>query len=173
MAGQVFYEDVREGMEIPSLVKHPTTRQLVMWAMASGDLYEIHYDRDFAKSHGLDSVILHGRLKAAFLGQLLTDWMGTEGVLKKMSCQYRGIDVPGQDILVKGTVTKKYVQNGEHCVELEIWTENPRGIKTTPGSAVVTLPSREQACQSARNDESAEDRIAGTSSSAKRGLSIG
>jgi len=47
---QVFYEDVSEGMEIPSLLKHPTTRQLVMWAGGSGDLYEIHYDKDFAKS---------------------------------------------------------------------------------------------------------------------------
>ena len=87
MAEQVFYGDASQGMEIPSLTKHPTTRQLVMWAGASGDLYELHYDKDFAKSQGLNGVIVHGRLKAAFIGQLIADWIGTEGILKKLTCQ--------------------------------------------------------------------------------------
>ncbi len=141
---QVFYEDVSEGMEIPSLTKHPTTRQLAMWAGGSGDFYEIHYDKDFANRQGLDGVIVHGRLKAAFIGQLITDWIGTEGSLSKLTCQYRGIDVPEQDIIVRGKVTKKYMKDGENCVELEVWTENPNGEKTTPGTALVVLPSRSQ-----------------------------
>ncbi|TET43526.1 MAG: dehydratase, partial [Dehalococcoidia bacterium] len=98
MRSRVFYEDVNEGAEIPALSKHPTTRQLVMWAGGSGDYYELHYDKDFAKSQGLDGVIVHGRLKLAFMGQLITDWIGTEGVLKKLTCQYRGMDVPEKDI---------------------------------------------------------------------------
>lgn len=144
MAGQVFYEDISEDMEIPSLTKHPSTRQLVMWAGASGDLYEPHYDKDFAKGQGLDGVIVHGRLKAAFIGQLITDWIGTEGVLKKLTCQYRGIDVPDQDIIMRGKVRKKYIKDGEHCVELDVWTENVKGEKTTLGTALVVLPSRNQ-----------------------------
>jgi hypothetical protein len=31
---------------------------------------------------------------------------------------------------------------GETRIELEIWIENTRGEITTPGSAVVVLPSR-------------------------------
>jgi acyl dehydratase len=110
MQGGVCYEDVNEGTETPALTKHPTTRQLVMWAGASGDFYEIHYDKDFARSQGLDGVIVHGRLKLAFMAQLITDWIGTDGVLKKLTCQYRGMDVPHTDITVKGTVTKKYLK---------------------------------------------------------------
>ena len=63
---------VKAGEEIPELVKHPTTRQLVQYAGASGDFYEIHYDQDFARSTGLPGVILHGLLKAGFLAQLVT-----------------------------------------------------------------------------------------------------
>jgi len=144
MAGQVFYEDVSEGMEIPSLTKRPSTRQLVMWAGASGDLYELHYDKDFAQSQGLNGVIVHGRLKAAFIGQLLTNWIGTEGMLKRLTCQYRGMDIPDQNIIMKGKVREKRITGGEHYVELDVWTENPRGEKTTPGTALVTLPSRNQ-----------------------------
>ena len=41
---------VKVGDELPELVKHATTRQLVQYAGAQGDFYEIHYDRDFARS---------------------------------------------------------------------------------------------------------------------------
>ena len=57
---------VNAGDEIPELVKHPTTRQLVQYAGAQGDFYEIHYDQEYARSVGLPGVILHGLLKAAF-----------------------------------------------------------------------------------------------------------
>jgi acyl dehydratase len=142
MAKQLYYEDVEVGMELPTLVKCPSSRQLVMWAGASGDYYEAHYDKDFAQGVGLPGTIVHGRLKAAFLAQLITDWIGDEGFLKKLSCQYRGMDFPAQEIRCKGKVTKKYLQDDEHYVECEIWTENPKGEKTTPGTAVAILPSR-------------------------------
>jgi len=142
MAKQVYYEDVEEGKEIPQLVKNPTTQQLVKWAGASGDYYQIHYDKDFAQAAGLSGVIVHGRLKSSFLGQLMSDWVGEEGWVKKISVQHRGMDFPGEQLTCKGTVTKKYIQDGEHIVELEIWTENPRGEKTAPATATVALPSR-------------------------------
>ena len=142
MAGQVFWEDVSEGSEIPPLVKNPTTRQLAQYAGASGDFYEIHYDKDFAESTGLPGVIIHGALKNAFLGQLVTDWAGPLGMVKQLTCQYRGMDVPGEPITARGTVSRVYRENGENLVECQIWLENAKGENTTPGSATVALPSR-------------------------------
>ncbi len=142
MAEQVHWEDVTEGMDLPPLAKHPTTRQLVRYAGASGDFYEIHYDKDFAQGTGLDGAILHGALKNAFLGQLMTQWMGPHGSLKKLSCQYRGMDFPGRPVTVKGTVTRKYQEGGQNLVDCDIWLENSEGQKTTPGTATVALPSR-------------------------------
>ena len=141
---QTYFEDVEAGQEIPSLTKHPTTRQLVKWAGASGDFYQIHYDKDFAQAQGLTGVIVHGWLTFSFLGQLLTDWIGAEGWIRKVSVSYRGMNYPGEDTLLKGKITKKYIQDAEHIVELEIWAENSRGEKTTPGRAVVALPSRKE-----------------------------
>jgi acyl dehydratase len=142
MADQVYWDDVSEGMDLPSLAKHPTTRQLVQYAGASGDYYEIHYDQEYAKSIGLDSLIIHGALKNAFLGQLVTQWMGPLGRLRRLSCQYRGMDSPGNPITAKGAVTRKYQEEGEHLVDCEIWLENAEAQRTTPGSATVVLPSR-------------------------------
>jgi hypothetical protein len=52
------------------------------------------------------------------------------------------MDMPKHEITVRGTVAKKYQQDGENVVELDVWTENAEGKKTTPGTAVVALPSR-------------------------------
>jgi hydroxyacyl-ACP dehydratase HTD2-like protein with hotdog domain len=126
---------VQVGEEIPELVKHPTTRQLVKYAGAQGDFYEIHYDQDFARSVSLPGVILHGLLKAAFLGQLVTDWLGDRGTLKTFEVSYRGIDQPGRPYRCRGRITK--VDGAE--VELEVWGEDPDGNRTTVGSAAVSM----------------------------------
>ena len=142
MVEQLYYEDVAVGSEIVPLVKQPTTRQLVMWAGASGDYSPIHYDKDFAQSRGLSGVIVHGQLIGSFLGQLMTDWIGEQGMLRKLSCSYRGMNYPGEALICQGKVTKKYVEDGEHYVECSLWVENPKGEKTVSGKAIVILPSR-------------------------------
>ncbi len=142
MEEQIYWDDVTEGMDMPPLVKNPTTQQLVKYAGASGDYYQIHYDKDFAKGNDLEDVILHGALKNAFLGQYMTDWMGPLGSLAMLSCQYRGMDSPGRPITAKGSVTRKYQEEGRNLVDCEIWLENTDGQKTTPGAATVELPIR-------------------------------
>jgi hydroxyacyl-ACP dehydratase HTD2-like protein with hotdog domain len=143
MTDQIYYEDIEEGGEVTGLVKYPTTMQLVKYAGASGDYYQIHYDKDFALASGLPGVIVHGWLALAFLGQMLTDWLGEKGTLVKLSGSYRGINRVNEDIICNGKITKKYIEEDKHLARIEIWAENPRGDKTVTGTAVVVLPSRE------------------------------
>jgi acyl dehydratase len=126
---------VTVGEELTELVKHPTTRQLVQYAGAQGDFYEIHYDQAYAQSVGLPGVILHGLLKAAFLGQLVTDWLGDRGTLKTFEVSYRGIDVPGRPYRCRGRVTK--VEGDQ--VEVEVWGEDSDGNRTTLGTATLEM----------------------------------
>ena len=142
MAAQIYWEDVEVGSELPPLVKEPTSQQLVKWAGASGDFYQIHYDKDYALGNNLPGILVHGPLKSAWLGQLLSDWVGEGGKIKKYGCSHRGMDVPGDKLTCKGTVANKYVEGDEHLVECDIWLENSKGEKTTPGKAVVSLPSK-------------------------------
>ena len=71
-----------------------------------------------------------------------SDWIGEPGTLKKLSCQYRGMDVPGDTLTCKGKVVRKYRERQEYLVDCEIWLENSKGEKTTPGAATVALPSK-------------------------------
>lgn len=142
MTDQVYWDDVNEGDEIPELRKNCSTQQLVQWAAASGDFYQLHYDLNFAKSTGLDNIIVHGALKNAFLGQLLHQWVAPQGMVKDFGCQYRAMDYPDRDMICRGVVTGKHVEGDDHIVELDVWTEDPEGQKTSPGTAKVILPAR-------------------------------
>ena len=124
---------VFEGQELPELVKHPTTRQLVQYAGAQGDFYEIHYDQAYAQSVGLPGVILHGLLKAGYLAQLVTDWLGDDGTLESFEVSYRGVDQPGHPYRCRGKVTGVV---GDRA-EVEVWGEGESGGRTTVGKAAV------------------------------------
>lgn len=153
MAKQIYWEDVEVGTEVTPLQKIATTRMLVKWAGASGDFNPLHYDSIFSESQEVGRPIIHGALKRQWLVQLVTDWMGSEGTLRKFSCSYRAMDHPrpmkttrvfqdGETWWCKGKVTKKYVNGEDHCVDCEIGVENGQGEVTTPGKATVILPSR-------------------------------
>ena len=153
MAKQLYWEDVEVDSEITPLSKVASTRMLVKFAGASGDFNPLHYEDAFAASQGVGKPIVHGQLKRAWLAQLITDWIGEQGTLKKFSCQFRGMDYPrpmktivepqeGETWWCKGKVTSKYIEGAEHWIECEIWVENGKGERTTPGSAIVVLPSR-------------------------------
>ena len=137
MNKNLHFEDIKEGMEIPTIKKNPTTQQLVKYAGASGDFYQIHYDMEYAKNNGLPWVILHGALKNAFLGQLITDWIGTSGKLKMLEVQYKGMDLPGTPVYAKGIVSKIIDENNIDC---DLWLETESGDKTTIGKATIQLP---------------------------------
>ena len=48
----------------------------------------------------------------------------------------------GEAAVTTGTVTRKWQENGENLVEIEVQTEISRGTSVGPGPVVVALPSR-------------------------------
>ena len=153
MSKQLFYDDVEVNTEVAPLAKVATTTMLVKFAGAIWQFSPIHYDDVFASTQAQRKLTVPGRLKQAWLAQMMTDWIGEEGFLKKLACFYIKTDYPrhmktifepaeGETWWCKGKITKKYSKNNEHYVECDIWVENGAGEMTAPGSATVILPSR-------------------------------
>lgn len=134
------WDDVKEGQPLPEIRKAPGVTQLVKYAAGSGDFNPLHHDYAFPQAKQLGSIIVHGRFKYASLGEVVSNWLGHAGRIRKLSCQYRGMDLPNKEFLCKGVVRKKSTDGGQKVVELDIWAENAEGKKTTPGSAVVVFP---------------------------------
>ena len=141
-APSLWFEDVAIGAELPDLVKEPDTRQLVMYAGASQDFVAIHYDHKVAAEAGHPKVIIHGALKSAWLGELVTGWMGSTGRLLELDVSYRAIDFPDDTATCVGKVTDTRIEDGVGLVEVEIGLRNHEGQITTPGRALVSLPTK-------------------------------
>jgi acyl dehydratase len=80
--------------------------------------------------------------RVAWFGHLMTNWMGDDGFLKKLDVTVRDMHFLGDTLWCKGKVARKYVEGGEHLVDCELWGENQKGQRISPGCATVALPTR-------------------------------
>jgi len=135
----ITWEEIREGTALPRLEKRPGVTQLVKYAAGSGDFNPLHHDYSFPQAKQIGSIIVHGRFKYAALGELVSNWLGHRGRIRKISCQLRGMDFPDQPIVCTGKVARKWEESGERLAQLTIWTENGDGKQTTPGEAIVVF----------------------------------
>lgn len=142
---QVYWEDVEIGQEIPTSysLKLNMTR-ICMQVSGTQDYYPVHHDRDFARSQGVPDMFMNTGFLTAAVGRLITDWIGLDGMLKKFRIEMRKMNLFGETMTVKGKVTDKRIENGEHCVDADVWCETDRMGVTTPCKATIVLPVREQ-----------------------------
>lgn len=127
------------GDELPPLTKTLERLDLVRYAAGSGDFNPLHYDPDFPQAREIGDNIVHGRLKYAALGQLVSDWLGHRGFVRRISASYRGMDRRGTTFTCHGRVTGVREEDGRRVVELELWTSGADGRRTTEGAAEVAL----------------------------------
>lgn len=143
MPSQVFYEDVAEGQEIPSLRKDVTTVNILMYVAAVWLMDRIHFDHPFAtKRRGLPDVVAPGNMGGDYYAQLLSELAGEKGQVRRMSFQFRSFMLAGDVLDVGGKVVKKTVSDGQGLVELELWIKNGSGVNCVPGKGLVELPMR-------------------------------
>ncbi len=103
----------------------------------------LHWEHERAQEIGLPLAYDYGDMRMNWLTHLVTNWMGDDGWLWKLTGQMRAFNFIGDWHLMEGTVRGKR-QEGRHCiVELEIKGTSQRDWVTCPGTAVVILPSRQ------------------------------
>lgn len=143
MSNQLYFEDVAEGQEIPPLEKRVTMVNLLMY-LATGWLTDrIHFDHLYAtERRALPGVVAPGNIGVDYYAQLLSDWAGEKGELRKLSVQYRHFMVAGDTLNCGGRIISKYIKERKGYVELELWINNEEGINCAPGKGVVELPIR-------------------------------
>jgi hypothetical protein len=133
------FAELSVGDELPPLSKVLDRAQLVKYAAGSGDFNPLHFDPEFPQAIRIGDNIVHGRLKYAALGQLVSDWLQHEGWVRRISAQYRGMDRRAAAFTCKGRISALREEVGTKLVELELWTESADGQRSTIGSAEVVL----------------------------------
>ncbi len=132
------------GDELPPLVKPPITQeQLRRYADASGDHNPIHLDEEAARRVGLSSVIAHGMLSMAFLGQFITQQLDTlpDAYLSHLQVRFSSMVRLGDTLTCHGFVKERSGGgDAREIVTVECWVQNQKGEKVTLGEATVSLP---------------------------------
>jgi len=107
-------------------------------------LQRVHWDPAYARKTGNPTTYDYGRMRECWLVHLCTDWMGDDAWLWKLDCEFRVFNYVGDTQWLHGRVVRKYRADGDRpAVDVEIWAENQRGDITTPGTATILLPSRD------------------------------
>lgn len=143
MKSQVYFDDVAVGEEIPSLTKNVNTVNVMMYCATVWLMDRIHFDNRFAvQRRGLPDIVAPGNMAGDYYAQLLSDWAGENGRLRKIGLQFRNFMIPGNVLTCGGRITGKSVEDGKGRVDLELWIRNQDNVVCVPGKGVVELPMR-------------------------------
>lgn len=102
----------------------------------------VHWDDAMARSIGLPAPYDYGRMRTCWLTHLITNWMGDDAFLWRLSNSLVGFNFLGDFHLCTGEVTATGEQEGRAVVELAVRATNQRGDVTAAGTATVLLPTR-------------------------------
>lgn len=104
-----------------------------------------HAEQKMARDVGMPGGYDVGPQRISWMGQLMTNWMGDDGFLRKLSVSVRRPNIFGDVSWCRARIADKRVEEGAHVVDLEVYVQNQLGEITAKGTAVVELPSRGKA----------------------------
>ena len=132
------WNELSEGQTLPPLEFGPVTMTTqVMDASGTRDLYPIHHDREFAKAAGARDIFLNTMWYQGLLGRFVNEWGGPESFIRKLGFDMRAPNCPGDTLTVRGTVKKKYEDEGKKLVDLDVRIDNQDAADTV--TARITL----------------------------------
>jgi acyl dehydratase len=142
---QRFWEDVLEGEELPELVMPITLTRCVYLASATRDFSPQHSNRDYAQQRSkTKDVFVNTPFNLGMISRFMTDWGGPESTVRRVQIHMRQNLCAGDDMIITGKVTRKYVEEGDHRVDLEVMISTAEG-PATPSGGTLSLPRRRSA----------------------------
>jgi acyl dehydratase len=125
---------------IPPYSKRVTLMQQNQFAGANREFGLYHMDLEFARTLGLPGVLVIETLKMAFVANMLEDWLGEAGWIRKLTISCPVLDYVGDTLTSRGRVVSKTVHDGMASLECAFLIENQDGRIGTTGSASVVVP---------------------------------
>ncbi len=141
MTINVTFDDVNIGDEIPAWSRKTGFMEWNRYAAVNDEFVPFHMDDEAGRAaKNEQGAFGMGNLRYAYIVNALQDWIGDEGEIREVGCQYRAINQKGDVLTVTGKVTDKKEENGEKLVYLDTNVVNQDGQATCPGHAIVVLP---------------------------------
>jgi acyl dehydratase len=139
--GQIYWDDVEIGDELPGVELFLSKTQVRAYATASGMLAPRFTDDEGARQEGLPGMITPGNMSMGLLSRMIAEW-AAGAVLRRLGVTFRGLVLPDRTIRLHGNVTGKDAGADARTVELDVWLESDEGERWVIGTATVALPAR-------------------------------
>ncbi len=135
------WDDLAEGATGPApLVIGPLTRtDFVRYQGASGDMNPVHHDEVFARAAGYPAPLGVGMFPAGALNTWATSWLGADNV-RRTRVRWREQVWPGDVLTCSGKVARRYVEDGERWVDVELVCTRQGGGVAIQGWATFVVP---------------------------------
>jgi acyl dehydratase len=127
------------GDELPTFERTTGFDHWNRFAAVNYEFVPIHMDDEAGRRAGHAGAIGMGALQWSYLHNLLRNWVGEDGRIVKIACQFRSPNLKGQELTARGVVREVREDNGMKELDLEIWIEDPEGKKLAPGTATVAI----------------------------------
>lgn len=128
-----------EGTQLDEVTFGPLTRtDFVRYQGASGDFNPIHHDEGFATAAGFPTVFSVGMLQAGILGGYVTDRVGAQNV-RRFGVQFREQVWPDDVLTCSGTVVKRYEEEGESRIDIDLVVTRQTGGTAIKGWATAAV----------------------------------
>ncbi|MDE0190345.1 MAG: MaoC/PaaZ C-terminal domain-containing protein [Gammaproteobacteria bacterium] len=135
------FDEVSVGDKLPEWSRRTGFAEWNRYAAVNEEFVPFHMDDEAGRRAGNEQGAFGmGNLRYAYIVNALHDWIGDDGIVREVGCQYRAINQKNDVLTVVGEVTEKTVVDGENRVRLDINVVNQDGGATCPGHAVVVIP---------------------------------
>jgi acyl dehydratase len=124
---------------IPPYVRTTGLANWNRYAAVNDEFIDIHMDDESARGVGMPGVFGMGNLRIAYLHNLLSAWLGPRGDITEFTCQFRGLNMKGDELTCTASVTGEREDEGLQLLDLALGVVNQDGADTCPGTATVVL----------------------------------
>ncbi len=132
-------EEIRPGLEIPDFVRVPGFHHFNRYAAVNSEFVPIHMDDDAGREAGYDRAFGMGNLQWSYLHDMLRAWIGPEGRIVALACQFRAPALRDRMVRARGLVTGVERVGDEVIVDLDVHTEDEDGNVLAPGTARIAV----------------------------------
>ncbi|RSO07360.1 hypothetical protein DMH15_41845, partial [Streptomyces sp. WAC 06725] len=129
---------MKAGDELPPLTIPVTRTLIIAGAIASRDYQDVHHDSEAARAKGSPDIFMNILTTNGLVGRYITDHFGPHAVLRKVAIRLGVPNYPGDELVLRGTVTSL---DGD-TAEIRVVGSNRLGHHVTGTVTVTWWPRR-------------------------------
>ena len=134
------WSDVNEGDKLPELKLHMSFRRVIQDVAGTRDFFPGHHEPEYAKKQNVKDIYINTMFFQGLIDRFVTDWAGPETFIRKRKIQMQVSVCAGDDAIVNGQVTKKWEEDGQKLVQIELAVMNQEGAMCCPATVVAMWP---------------------------------